>query len=99
MLATTNLSYNFFFNTVPGQLPSMKRTDGLVDKINASLNTLAPEKTRMEEMTRMIIDDAMIIPIYYISEARILQPNVHDTGYFEWEAGTVYTPEKIWLSK
>ena len=99
MLATTNLSYNFFFNTVPGQLPSMKRTDGLVDKINASLNTLAPEKARMEEMTKMIIDDAMIVPIYYISEARILQPNVYDTGYFEWEAGTVYTPEKIWLSK
>jgi hypothetical protein len=53
----------------------------------------------MEELTRIIIDDTMIIPLYHISEFRILQPNVHDTGYFEWEAGTVYTPERMWLSK
>jgi hypothetical protein len=53
----------------------------------------------MEELTRIMIDEAMIIPVYHISEFRILQSNVHDTGYFEWEAGTVYTPERMWLSK
>ncbi len=99
MLATSNLSYNFYCHDVPGQFPVLKKPDGLVDKINASLNTLTPEKAKMEEITRMIIDFAMIVPVYYISEARILQPNVHDTGYFEWEAGQVYTPETIWLSK
>jgi peptide/nickel transport system substrate-binding protein len=99
ILATTNITYNFFWHTVTGHLPSLKRPEGFVNKIDASLNTLAPEKTRMEELTRIMIDNAMIIPIYYISEFRILQSNVHDTGYFEWEAGTVYTPEKIWLSK
>ena len=99
ILATTNITYNFFWHTATGHLPSLKRPEGFVNKIDASLNTLAPEKNRMEELTRIMIDEAMIIPVYHISEFRILQSNVHDTGYFEWEAGTVYTPEKMWLSK
>ena len=99
MLATTNITYNFYCHTAAGQFPSMKRPDGFVDKLNASLETLVPEKANMEELTRILIDDVTFIPLYYISESRILQSNVHDTGYFEWEAGTVFTPENIWMSK
>jgi len=99
VLATTNITYNFYFHTITGICPSLKRPEGFLNKLDASLNALAPEKTRMEELTRMIIDDTMIIPLYYVSEFRILQPNVHGTGYFEWEAGTFYTPEDMWLSK
>jgi len=99
ILATTNITYNFYWHTIAKHLPSLKRPDGFVNKIDASLKTLTPEKTRMEELTKIMMDDTMVIPIYYVSEFRIIQPNVHDTGYFEWEAGTVYTPEKIWLSK
>jgi hypothetical protein len=31
-----------------------------VNKVETSLKTLAPEKTRMEELTRIMIDDGMI---------------------------------------
>jgi len=99
MLATTNLTYNFYCHTAAGQFPNMKRPDGFVEKLDESIRTLVPEKARMEELTRMLIDDATFVPIFYVSESRILQPNVHDTGYFEWEAGTVFTPETMWLSK
>lgn len=99
MLATANITYNFYGHTAIGQFPSLKRPDGFVDKLDASLETLVAEKANMEELTRMLIDDATFIPLYYISESRILQSNVHDTGYFEWEAGTVFTPENIWMSK
>jgi peptide/nickel transport system substrate-binding protein len=99
MLATTNITYNFYWQTVTGQWPSLKRTEGLVDKIDASLRTLAPEDAKMQELTRMQTEDAMIIPIYYIYEMYVVQPNVRDTGYCEWSATTVNTPEKTWLSK
>ena len=99
MLATTNLTYNFYCHTAAGQFPSLKRPDGLVQKLDASLQTLKPEKAKMEELTQIMIQNATVVPMFYISESRILQPNVHDTGYFEWEAGTVYTPENIWLGK
>ncbi len=99
MLATTNITYSFYCDTAAGQFPNMKRPGGFVDKLYESLSTLVAEKPRMEELTKMLIDDATFIPIFYISESRILQSNVHDTGYFEWEAGQVFTPETIWLSK
>ena len=99
MLATTNITNNFYWQEVTGQWPSLKRPEGLLNKIDASLRTLVPEDGKMQELTRIAADDAMIIPIYYIYEMYVVQPNVHDTGYCEWSATTVNTPETTWLSK
>jgi hypothetical protein len=99
MLANANLSYNFYWHTVAGHWPSLKRTEGLVDKIDASLRTVTLDDAKMQEMTRMQAEDAMFIPLYYVSEMYVVQPNVHDTGYCEWSASTVNTPETTWLSK
>jgi ABC-type oligopeptide transport system substrate-binding subunit len=99
MLATTNITNNFYWLEVTGQWPSLKRPEGLLDKLDASLKTLDPEDAKMQELTRIAAEDAMIIPIYYIYEMYVVQPNVHDTGYCEWSASTVNTPETTWLSK
>jgi peptide/nickel transport system substrate-binding protein len=99
MLATFNITYNFYWQTITGQFPSLKRTEGLLDNLTASLRTLSPEDARGQELARMMADDAMFIPIYYVYEMYVLQPNVHDTGYCEWSSTTVNTPEKTWLSK
>ena len=99
MLATFNITYNYYWQTITGQFISLKRTEGLVDKLDASLRTVAPEDARGQEMTRMIADDAMFIPLYYVYEMYVVQPNVHDTGYCEWSATTVNIVEKTWLSK
>ena len=99
MLATFNITYNYYWQTIAGQFISMKRTEGLLDKLDGSLRTLAPEDAKGQELTRMTADDAMFIPIYYVYEMYVVQPNVHDTGYCEWSASTVNTPETTWLSK
>jgi peptide/nickel transport system substrate-binding protein len=99
MLATTNITNNFYWLEITGQWPSLKRPEGLLDKLDASLKTLAPEDAKMQELTRIAAEDVMIIPIYYIYEMYVVQPNVHDTGYCEWSASTVNTPETTWLSK
>ena len=99
MLATTNITYNFYWQEITGQWPSLKRAEGLLDKLGASLKTVTPEDAKMQELTRMMAEDIMIVPIYYIYEMYVVQPNVHDTGYCEWSASTVNTPEKTWLSK
>ncbi len=99
MLATFNITYTFYWQTVTGQWPSLERTPGLVDAIDKSLATLEPEDAKGQALTRMMADDALFIPIYYVYEMYVLQPNVHDTGYCEWSASTVNTPETTWLSK
>lgn len=99
MLATFNITYNFYWQTMTGQFPSLARTPDLVNKIDASLATLEPEDAKGQELTRMMADDAMFIPIYYVHEIYVLQRKVHDTGYTAWSASTVNTPEVTWMSK
>jgi peptide/nickel transport system substrate-binding protein len=98
MLATTNM-FNSFQWATPGMFPSLKRPEGFLDKIDQSLKTLTPEKSKMEELTRIQAEDTMTIPLYNVSEIYILQADVHDTGYLEWSPATVCTPEAMWLGK
>jgi peptide/nickel transport system substrate-binding protein len=99
MLATANITYNFYWQTVTGQWPSLKRPENLIEKIDASLATVNPDGKKMAELTKIQADDAMIIPLYYINEMYVVQPNVHDTGYTVWSAATVFAPHDAWLSK
>ena len=48
--------------------PSLKRPDGFLDKVHKSLETLMPEKSKMEELIRIQADDLMFIPLYNVSE-------------------------------
>jgi len=99
MLSTTNVTNNFYWQTITGQFPSLKRTDGLLDKLDISLKTAVPDDGKMQELTRMAGEDFMIIPIYYVYEMYALQPNVHDTGYCEWSSSTINTPDATWISR
>ena len=99
MLATCNITYNSFWSTDSGQFVSLRRTEGLQAKLMASLRTASPDEAKEQELTRMMAEDAMFIPLYYMHEMYVLQPNVHDTGYCEWSEQTVNTPEVTWLSK
>jgi peptide/nickel transport system substrate-binding protein len=98
-LATFNITYNFYFPETTQQFPSLLRPNGFLDKLAVSLRTPAPDQKSGQELTKMLVDDMTVIPIYYVSEMYILQPNVRDSGYNEWSAGTISTPEKAWLSK
>jgi peptide/nickel transport system substrate-binding protein len=99
MLATFNITYNYYWQPATGQFISMKRPEGLINRLDASLKTVAAEDAKGQELTRMTADDVMFIPIYYQYEMYVVQPNVHDTGYCEWSSSTVNTPETTWLSK
>ena len=98
ILATANIFYDFQWNS-PGMFPSVKRPDGFTDKLEKSLQTVMPDKAKMEELTKMLADDWMTIPLYHQSESYIIQPNVRDTGFLEWSPSTVCTPEAMWLAK
>jgi ABC-type transport system substrate-binding protein len=98
-LATFNITYNFYFPENTQQFPSLVRPGGFLQKLDTSLRTAAPEPALGQELSKMLVDDLTIIPVYYVAEMYILQPNVRDSGYNEWSAGTINTPEKAWLSK
>jgi peptide/nickel transport system substrate-binding protein len=98
-LATFNIMYNFYFPETTQQFPSLQRPTGFLDKLSVSLTTAAPEPKSGQELTRILVEDLTVIPVYYVHEMYILQPNVRDSGYNEWSASTISTLEKAWLSK
>jgi peptide/nickel transport system substrate-binding protein len=99
MLPTTNLTYSFYFHTSGGQYPSLKRPAGFPEKIDESMRTLLPDDGKMQELTKILVEDVTVIPLYYVSEIYVVQPNVHGTGFCEWSAATVCTPDAMWLGK
>jgi peptide/nickel transport system substrate-binding protein len=99
MLANYILSYNYYWQTVASSFVSLKRPEGLLQKLDVALRTPTAEDGKGQELTRILADDATFIPLYYVYEMYVLQPNVHDTGYCEWSASIINTPETTWLSK
>ena len=77
----------------------MTRPDGLIEKIEESLRTLMSEDAKGQELTRIMAEDAMFIPLYYVYEMYVLQSEVRDTGYTKWSASTINEPENTWLAK
>ncbi len=98
-LANFNSTFSIYF--LPGykQFPSLKRTPGLLEMIEASNRSNEPSAEKGQPMEKLIYDDTMVIPVYYVYELYIVRPNVHDTGYADWSGSTVYRPENAWLSK
>lgn len=98
-LANFNSTFSIYF--LPGykQFPSLKRTEGLIELIEASNRSPEPSAEKGQPLTRLIAQDTMVIPLYYVYELYITRPNVHDTGYTEWSGSTVFIPENAWLSK
>ena len=56
------------------------RPTGFLDKLAVSVKTAAPDPKLGQELTKMLVDDLTVIPIYYVNEMYILQPNVRDSG-------------------
>ena len=98
-LANFNLTFSIYFLPNYKQFPSLQRAEGLIPAIEASNNTTVPSKEKGQPLTRIIADNTMVIPIYYVYELYVLSANVHDTGYTKWSGSTVFSPEDMWLSK
>jgi peptide/nickel transport system substrate-binding protein len=98
-LATFNITYNFYFPELTQQFPPLQRPAGFLDRLAGSLKTPAPDPKLGQELTKILVDDVTVIPVYYVNEMYILQSNVKDSGYNEWSAGSISTPERAWLAK
>ncbi len=98
-LANFNSTFSIYFLPNYKQFPSLKRTEGLIPAIDASNNTPEPSAEKGQPLSRMIAQDTMVIPLYYVYELYIMRPNVHNTGFTEYSGGTVFKPENTWMSK
>lgn len=106
LLAQHTRSLSNFNNTMTiywlpngGQFPNMKRADGLIDAINASVQTEKVDAPSGQKISKIIADDTMVIPVYNVYDLYITNKNLHDAEFTKWGSSTVFIPENAWLSK
>jgi hypothetical protein len=64
-LANFNSSFSIYFLPAYKQFPSLKRTDGLIELIEASNRSPEPAES---QPWKLIAQDTMVIPLYYVYE-------------------------------
>ncbi|MCL1805389.1 MAG: ABC transporter substrate-binding protein [Clostridiales bacterium] len=74
-------------------------TDEFRDLYALSRSTPEMEHSIMQELSRIIRDDMIVIPIYDTYEAYVIRNNVHDSGHTKYGATTIYLPQDMWRSK
>jgi hypothetical protein len=63
-----------------------------------SRSTPTMEDGMMRELSRIMMDNMLIIPIYDTYETNIIRNDVHDSGLAEWGSGTLWRPDIVWKS-
>jgi ABC-type transport system substrate-binding protein len=105
-------TYNGFFTNVPRSMvfvfserradnASMARPPGcedLLQKILATQN-FEEQKVLMQQMSKLLYDNCMYVPLYFPATMVVTQKNVHDTGIYAHSQLVQWAPEKAWISK
>jgi peptide/nickel transport system substrate-binding protein len=66
---------------------------------NESLTADEYDPALAKKAIQYLYDNTSIIPIYAVSRGYVLQPNVHDTGFYTQQNFWYWEPAKTWLSK
>ena len=53
----------------------------------------------LREVHRIIMENLLVIPLYNIPDCFIMKNYVHDTGFADWGAGTIWLPSEAWISQ
>ncbi len=78
------------------QFPSLKRSEGFMDALQASAQAKTLDPVKMQALIKLIHDDQMVIAYGEEVAWTFLQKGVHDTNIFEWSLDT-FSPELVWL--
>ncbi len=83
------------------QFNTIKRPDGYDDTLNKALaaTDFNIQKTLLQKLVNIIYDDAMIMPVNLGANRNVLQPGIHDHGYFTTGHFICWTPETTWMEK
>lgn len=96
-----NSGTTFRFMLDPGydNFPTMWRPDikDLYDAVRAA-PTLVLEEQYASELNRLGLENMLMIPIIDTKSCFILRNNVHDTGFGDYTAQTVWLPSETWKS-
>jgi ABC-type transport system substrate-binding protein len=97
-----NMTVTFFLHMDPGmtQTPSLWRPVEEMDPVyTQARSTPEVEDELIQELHKMMLDNMVVVPVYDTYDTFIVRKNVHDAGFSEWSAATVWMPADAWKSQ
>jgi peptide/nickel transport system substrate-binding protein len=79
--------------------PSLDKTDEMENLLEDARLSPTYDPELMKKYIRYIYDNAVIIPLWAPPRGDVIQPYVHDTGFYSLSGWTEWTPADTWLSK
>jgi peptide/nickel transport system substrate-binding protein len=78
---------------------SLLKTPEFIQLYTDSLTAKQYDPALAKKAVQYLYDNTTIIPIYAVSRGDVLQPYVHDTGFYTQNNFWYWTPSKTWMSK
>lgn len=89
----------FYFAENSRMFVSLKRPAGWQALIDEAVNTIDISIPKVQAVTKVMHDEAMVIPLLYTARGYVVNTRVHDTNHMKFGVWTIWSPEKAWLSK
>ena len=100
-----NPLYSSTLNTFLGKRTmfsaSVRKSPELLQLIDAALRTTDFDvlKKNCQTVVKHVYDEALVLPLWSLAKPWVLNPSVHDTGFFSTGSIFDWTPEKAWIAK
>jgi ABC-type transport system substrate-binding protein len=84
----------------PNYYVSLQVPPGLEEAVHEALATVELEKEKVEKISRIIFDNASMIPIHYMGAGRVFyKEQLHNAGFLDYTSFTEWSPAEAWLSR
>ena len=100
-----NPLYSSTLNTFLGKRTmfsaSVEKSPDLLQLINTALRTTDYDvlKKNCQTVVKHVYDEALVLPLWTLAKPWVLNPSVHDTGFFSSGSIFYWTPAKAWIEK
>lgn len=89
----------FYFTNSPEGFVSLKRPEGLDRLVEESASTLTPQRHKLQQLHRLLMQDYTVIPVYLGRRTYVAQPEVRDTGHLQGATWPYWKPADAWKAR
>ncbi|MDR1589924.1 MAG: ABC transporter substrate-binding protein [Oscillospiraceae bacterium] len=90
-------TFNFYFGQTMKLLSQLWYPDEMEQAIENGF-AKSENTEEVQQLHKMVLDNVLVIPVYYLYDTWITQPNVEGGGFAGWGSSTMFLPEEVYLA-
>jgi peptide/nickel transport system substrate-binding protein len=96
-LTVITSTFNFYFGQTMKLLSQLWYPEEMEQAIQDAYAKVANTE-EVQNLHRAVLDNMLVIPVYYLFDTWVTQPNVEGGGFAEWGSSTMFIPEDVYLA-